>query len=38
MVEWASDASEQTFNQSAANGKKEPKVTECCDAAKVRFF
>ena len=24
MVEWASGASERTFNQSAANGKKEP--------------
>ena len=24
MVEWASSASERTFNQSAANGKKEP--------------
>ena len=27
MVEWASDASERTFNQSAANGKKEPEMT-----------
>ena len=26
MVEWASSASERTFNQSAANGKKEPIV------------
>ena len=26
MVEWASDASERTFNQSAANGKKEPEA------------
>ena len=24
MVEWARGASERTFNQSAANGKKEP--------------
>ena len=24
MVEWASSASERTFNQSVANGKKEP--------------
>ena len=28
MVEWASDASERTFNQSAANGKKEPILTD----------
>ena len=27
MVEWASDASEQTFNQSASNGKKEHEMT-----------
>ena len=33
MVEWASDASERTFNQSAANGMKEPKpeaLKSCC--------
>ena len=28
MVEWASDASERTFNQSAANGMKEPKLPD----------
>ena len=27
MVEWARGASERTFNQRAANGKKEPKMT-----------
>ena len=26
-MEWASDASERTLNQSAANGKKEPEMT-----------
>ena len=26
MVEWASGGSERTFEQSAANGKKEPKL------------
>ena len=28
MVEWASGGAEQTFNQSAANGKKEPKPSD----------
>jgi len=27
MVEWASSESERTFDQSAAIGRKEPKVT-----------
>ena len=32
MVEWARGASEQTFNQSAANGMKEPRAQsdQCC--------
>jgi len=33
MVEWASDASERTFNQSAANGKKEPTMTDAANSA-----
>jgi hypothetical protein len=36
MVEWASDASERTFNQSAANGMKEPSLPIFCIAANVR--
>ena len=28
MVEWARGGAEQTFNQSAANGKKEPKMSD----------
>ena len=28
MVEWASGRSERTFNQSAANGRKEPNFTD----------
>ena len=35
MVEWASGASERTFNQSAANSKKEPIVTIFSLAANV---
>jgi hypothetical protein len=27
MVKWTSGRSERTFNQSAANGRNEPKVT-----------
>ena len=37
MVEWASSASERTFNQSAANGKKEPSLQIFRGAAKVCF-
>ena len=37
MVEWASSASERTFNQSAANRKKEPNLSVLCAAAKVLF-
>ena len=28
MVEWASGGSERTFDQSAANGRKEPSLTD----------
>ena len=38
MVEWASSASERTFNQSAANGKKEPKVTDAAKSANDRYW
>ena len=37
MVEWASSASERTFNQSAANGKKEPEMTNAALWSKVWF-
>ena len=35
MVEWASSASERTFNQSVANGKKEP-IPEVSNLRRVR--
>ena len=37
MVEWASGGYERTFEQSAANGMKEPTLPFFCSAAKVRF-
>ena len=37
MVEWASDASERTFNQSAANGRNEPRVTDAALCTNVGF-
>ena len=37
MVEWASGRSERTFDQSAANGRKEPNFPISCIAAKARF-
>ena len=33
MVEWARGASERTFNQSAANGMKEPTMTDAANSA-----
>ena len=37
MVEWASGGAEQTFNQSAANGKQEPILLICCLTAHIWF-
>jgi hypothetical protein len=37
MVKWTSGGSERAFNQSAANGRNEPRLPNCCIAAKVRF-
>jgi len=37
MVEWPSSETERTFDQSAANGRKEPTLLIFCAAAKVRF-
>ena len=37
MVEWASSASERTFNQSAPNGKKEPTLPVFSAAANVWY-
>ena len=37
MVEWPSSETERTFDQSAANGRKEPELPIFCCAAKVRF-
>ena len=37
MVEWASGRSERTFDQSAANGRKEPELPIFCRAANVWF-
>ena len=37
MVEWPSSGSERTFDQSAANGRKELFLLIFCAAAKVRF-
>ena len=37
MVEWASGGYVRTFDQSAANGKKEPILPIFCNAAKVHF-
>ena len=36
MVEWASGAFERTFNQSVANGKKEPFLTRPVRRTTVR--
>ena len=38
MVEWASDASERTFNQSAANGMKEPRIKDAAPSRYVWFL
>jgi hypothetical protein len=35
MVEWASGGYARTFDQSAANGKKEPILPDFCSATKV---
>ena len=35
MVKWASGGSERTFNQSAANGKNEPKPQIAARCTKV---
>ena len=35
MVEWVSSGSERTFDQSAANGRKEPNSTEAALCANV---
>ena len=37
MVEWASSGYVRTFDQSAANGRKEPTFPFFCATAKVRF-
>ena len=37
IVEWASGGSERTFDQSAANEKKEPKVTGAVACSNVKF-
>ena len=37
MVEWASGGYARTFDQSAANGKKEPRPKLFCNAANVGF-
>jgi len=33
MVEWARGAAERTFNQSAANGMKEPRIKDAANSA-----
>ena len=40
MVEWARGASEQTFDQSAANGMKEPLAAlwQGCEVFDAKFF
>tara|TARA_B110000503_G_scaffold41017_1_gene67551 strand:+ start:86 stop:358 length:273 start_codon:yes stop_codon:yes gene_type:complete len=37
MVKWTSGGSERPFNQSAANGRNEPKLPIFCGAANVGF-
>ena len=37
MVKWTSGGSERTFNQSAANGRNEPKATDAARYTNVRF-
>ena len=37
MVEWPSGGYVRTFDQSTANGRKEPSLLIFCAAAKVRF-
>ena len=38
MVEWPSSETERTFDQSAANGRKEPTLPNFCSAANVRYL
>ena len=37
MLEWASGGSERTFDQSAANGRKEPNPTDAAARRNGRF-
>ena len=37
MVEWASSGYVRTFKQSAANGRKEPKLSNAARCTKVSF-
>ena len=37
MVEWVSSGSERTFDQSAANGRKEPNLTDVAVGLDVCF-
>ena len=37
MVEWPSSETERTFDQSAANGRKEPTLPTFCNAANVWY-
>ena len=37
MVEWVSSGSERTFDQSAANGRKEPNVPNAARCTNGRF-